>query len=85
MITYVYLIIYVSYSLYHNISMIVTCRTHRSFRVALSRIAVQVYDINPELVDDQGFVDILKELLGDGSLGQRLPMISPYDLLHLGR
>ena len=29
----------------------------------------QVYDINPELVDDQGFVDILKDLLGDGCPG----------------
>ena len=24
----------------------------------------QVYDINPELVDDQGFIEILKDLLG---------------------
>ncbi|CAE7216563.1 BETAC-AD [Symbiodinium natans] len=27
----------------------------------------KVYDINPELVEDQGFVDILKDLLGDGN------------------
>ena len=31
----------------------------------------QVYDINPELVDDQGFVDILKDLLGDGRHGSK--------------
>ncbi|CAE7343540.1 BETAC-AD [Symbiodinium pilosum] len=27
----------------------------------------KVYDINPELVEDQGFVEILKDLLGDGN------------------
>eukprot|EP00438_Fugacium_kawagutii_P000602 Skav236174 [mRNA] locus=scaffold298:419749:435915:- [translate_table: standard] len=47
----------------------------------------QVYDINPELVDDQGFVDILKDLLGDGRLGGaagKLPRPAPCKESHGG-
>lgn len=44
------------------------CQDHDPYVRKTSAICIpKVYDINPELVDDQGFVDILKDLLGDGN------------------
>ncbi|CAK9016767.1 Beta-adaptin-like protein C (At-bC-Ad) (At-betaC-Ad) (AP complex subunit beta-C) (Adaptor protein complex AP subunit beta-C) (Beta-adaptin C) (Clathrin assembly protein complex beta large chain C) [Durusdinium trenchii] len=44
------------------------CQDHDPYVRKTSAICIpKVYDINPELVDDQGFIEILKDLLGDGN------------------
>ncbi|CAJ1378128.1 unnamed protein product [Effrenium voratum] len=44
------------------------CQDHDPYVRKTSAICIpKVYDINPELVEDQGFVEILKDLLGDGN------------------